>query len=475
MSRAALLGVMLIAAAGCTVGPDYSPPADPAVESWPDALEAGLTADAADLREWWRVFQDPLLDSLVERALAGSLDLREAAARVREARALRGVTAADRFPTLDAAGSASYDRASENTFGGPGGFPGEETDFYEVGFDASWELDVFGGVRRSVEAADADIEAAIESARDARVVLLAEVARAYVEYRSAAARLAIAHRNVAIQQDTLELSRDRLEAGIATQLDTDQALAQLETTRSQIPLLTTAWKRASYRLDVLLGLPPGSLSEELGTDVDVPQVPDTLAVGAPAELLRRRPDIRRAERSVAAATARIGAARADLYPSFTLNGSFGLASEDFNNLFEGDSTTWSIGPLAVRWPIFQGGRLRNAVRVQEARQEQALIAYERTVLEAYEEVAGALVEYARVRERRVYLARAVEADRRAVDLANDLWSRGLTDFFNVLDTQRALFELEDQLAQTEAAEATSLIALYKALGGGWEPPPPVQQ
>jgi NodT family efflux transporter outer membrane factor (OMF) lipoprotein len=466
--RAGVAATITLGVAGCIVGPNYTTPSTPTPAAWPEPLEAGLVTEAPDLHEWWRRFDDQTLDSLVDRALAGSLDLREAAARVREARAVRGITAADQFPSIDASGSASYRRSSANTLGGPGGPPGQRTDQYEIGFDATWELDLFGRVRRAVEAADADLDAAVESQRDARVVLVAEVARNYAEYRSAQARLAIARRNVRTQQDTLDLSNDRFRAGLSGELQVAQAVAQLEATRSQIPPLNASLKRAAFRLDILLGQPPGTLAPSLESAAPVPPTPADVPIGLPAELLRRRPDIRRAERALAAATARIGVAKADLYPRFTLSGSFGLESEDVGKLFREGSRTWSLGPLAVRWPVFDAGRVRSGIRVQEARQEQALLAYERTVLQAYEEVANALVAYARVRERRDSLARAAQADKRAVELANDLWTRGLTDFLNVLDTQRAQFQLEDQLAESDAQVTTSLIALYKALGGGWE-------
>jgi NodT family efflux transporter outer membrane factor (OMF) lipoprotein len=308
----------------------------------------------------------------------------------------------------------------------------------------------------------------VESQRDARVVLVAEVARNYVEYRSAQARLEIAAQNVRTQRDTLGLSQDRLRAGLSTDLQVSQATAQLESTRAQIPPLRMALKAAAFRLDILLGLKPGSLAAELGPGAAVPPTPGQAPIGLPAELLRRRPDIRSAERALAAATARIGVAKADLYPRLTLSGSFGLESEDFGNLFEASSNTWSAGPVAVRWPIFDAGRIRSTVIAREAQQDQALVAYEQTVLQAYEEVANALVAYAQVRERRDSLALAVKADQDAVDLANDLWTRGLTDFLNVLETQRALFLLQDQLAASDAAVTTSMVALYKALGGGWE-------
>jgi NodT family efflux transporter outer membrane factor (OMF) lipoprotein len=329
-----------------------------------------------------------------------------------------------------------------------------------------------GRVRRSVEAADADVDAAVESERDARVVLVSEVARNYAEYRSAHARLEIAHENVRIQQDTVDVSSDRLKAGLIGELEVAQATAQLQTTRSLVPAFQTAAKRAAFRLDILLGVPPGTLAPELEAAAPVPPPPSVIPVGVPADLLRRRPDIRRAERRLAADTARVGVATADLYPRFTLSGSFGVASEDMQNLFQAGSQQWSVGPLAVRWPVFDAGRIRSGIHVQEARQEQSLVAYERAVLSAYEEVANALVAYARVRERRESLELAVEADQKAVEMANDLWTRGLTDFVNVLDTQRALFLLQDQLAESDAAVTTSLVALYKALGGGWEDQPP---
>lgn len=463
-----LLALPLALLAGCTVGPDHAVPDTMVRSEWPEPLQDGLTTGAPDIRVWWRNFNDPVLDSLVDRALVQSLDLRQAAARVREARALRGIIKADELFSIDANGSASYRRDSKNSFDGNFDTLGENVDLYDAGFDMSWEIDIFGRIRRNVEAADAAVEASVESARDARVILVSEVARNYVLLRSAQARLAIAAQNVKTQQETLGVSEDRLRAGLSTELQTAQARAQLEATRAVIPQLTIDLKRAQYRLDVLLGLQPGTLAPELATDSPVPPTPETVPIGFPAELLRRRPDIRRAERELAAATARIGAATAELYPRFTLNGSFGFQSEDLPNFLDADSHRWSLGPAAFSWPVFDAGRIRSNIHVQEARQEQALITYEDTVLRSYEEVANALVNYFRLRERRESLARAVDADRTAFELANDLWTRGLTDFLNVLDTQRALFILQDQLAESDAQVTTSLIAVYKALGGGWD-------
>lgn len=468
MCKVTLSAAALAFMCGCSVGPSYTPPATAAPVDWSEALGDGLASENTDLSVWWRAFGDSTLDMLVDRALVQSLELREAASRVREARALRGVTAADRLPTLDARGAATYSRDSRNTFGGSFDTGGRNIELYDAGFDASWELDLFGRVRRSVEAADAQLESAYESERDARVTLLSEIARNYMEFRSSQARLRLAHENVRIQEDTLDISRERFRAGISTELQVAQAEAQLQSIRSRIPLLTMDLKSAAFRLDVLLGLQPGSLMAELAPERPVPAAQGAIGIGLPADLLRRRPDIRRAERELAAATARVGIATADLYPRLTLNGSFGFQSERIGNLFESDSVAWSAGPLAVRWPIFNAGRVRSAIRVQEARQEIAIVAYERTVLNAYEEVANALVAYARLLERRESLSLAVEASALAVELSNDLWSRGLTDFLNVLDSQREHFLLEDQLAECDADVATNLVAIYKALGGGWD-------
>lgn len=460
----------LLVLAGCTVGPTHTSPPPYAPQAWTESLDPGMTADAADLRAWWRSFHDPTLDALVDRALAGSLDLRDAAARVRESRALRGVTAAERLPAVDARGSAALRHSSATSEGGPGGAPGDTNDAYDVGFDASWEIDVFGRVRRGVEAADADVAAAIEDERAARVALIAEVARVYVELRSAQSRLKIAEANVLAQRETFDLAEERRRAGLGTDLDTARAAAQLESSQANLPVLRRAERVAANRLSVLLGELPGSLSTELGGAGANP-APKAGAIGLPADLLRRRPDIRRAERALAAATARVGVATADLYPRFTLAGNFGLESGSLADLVDADSRSWSVGPLAVRWPIFNGGRVRAGIRAQEARLDQALVAYERTVLTAHEEAANALLALARTRERREALAKAEAASARAAELADDLWSRGLTDFINVLDARRALYAAQDQLAIADAEGVTGLVALYKALGGGWDDSP----
>lgn len=462
---------LLLLPIGCTVGPDYTPPAPDAAAGFHQPLEGGLSPAPADLSRWWASLKDPVLDGLITRAVGGSLDLREAQARLREARAQRGIVAADGLPQIDASGNYTRQRFSQSgtasRVGGTDGDLDNSFDLYQAGFDASWEIDVFGRVRRGVEAADADIGAAEESRRDVLVSLLSEVARNYVELRSLQSRLAIARKNVDVQQASVEIAGARAQAGLASELDTKRAQSQLASTRSQIPRLQESIAATINRLSVLLGERPGSLAGTLDAAAPVPPLPPEVPVGLPSDMLRRRPDIRAAERRLAAATARVGVAIADLYPRFSLTGSFGLSSDQFGTWGDADSRFWSFGP-AVRWPVFEGGRLRSAIGVQNAREEQALIAYERSVLTSFEEVENAIVAYSKEQTRHNDLAAAVAAEREAVALATEAYTRGLTDFSAVIDAQRQLYILEDQLAQSDGSRTTNLIGLYKALGGGWE-------
>jgi NodT family efflux transporter outer membrane factor (OMF) lipoprotein len=311
------------------------------------------------LGQWWATLNDPTLTSLVERALQGNLDLRQASARVREARARRGISAAERFPTIEASGAVTPFRTSEDLT-----VPGAEREhtLYTAGFDASWELDVFGRVRRSVEAAEADLQASVEGRRDVLVTLLAEVALNYVEVRSWKTRLAVAEANREAQAKTLALVQSNYEAGEVSRLDLEQARSNLDTTQSQIPTLATQLAQAKHRLAVLMEQPPGTLNAELAARQPVPVPPPEVAVGVPADLLRRRPDVRRAERELAAQTARIGVATADLYPRFTLLGSIGLEALSFSNLFSGTSAIYQLGPN-TRWNVFDAGRIRQAIEV----------------------------------------------------------------------------------------------------------------
>lgn len=455
------LGLLLF---GCTaVGPDYHSPDVSAPERWSAAMAGGLSAELTDpekMVSWWKTLDDPGLTSLIERARAGNLDLRQAMARVREARARRGIIRADRFPTLNTTGSASVNRSSEELGGGT------EFDLYAVGFDAGWELDLFGGVRRAVEAADATLAASKEGLHDVMVSLLAEVALNYVELRSFQTRLSIAEANQKAQEQTYEITQARAASGLTSELDVEQARYNLEETRSQIPPLRIGIQQAENRLAVLLGQNPGTLKDELTGPAVIPVPPLEVAIGVPAEVLRRRPDVRRAERLLAAQTARIGVATADLYPSFFLSGSIGLEALSLGNLIESGSRTYGLGP-SFHWNLFDSGRIRQNIEVQDALQEQALLSYESSVLAALAEVENSLVAYADEQVRRQSLAEAAGAAGRAVELAQNQYTSGLIDFQNVLNAQRALLSLESQLAQSEGAVTSNLIGLYKALGGGW--------
>ena len=467
---------------GCTVGPNYHSPAVPLPDTWSELPEAGVTAQPVGEMQWWTTFQDPLLDSLIERAVAANFDLRIAQGRLREARALRVAIAADAWPTINTGGAYSRRRRSENIAGftsttsNGSSSSGSvlESNLFQTDFDATWELDLFGRVRRAVEAADADVGAAEENRRDVLVTLLAEVARNYVELRGLQRELTVANNNVQIQQKTTELTQERFRSGLTSRLDVTQAQAQLATTQSQVPLIESAARQTIHRLGVLLGQVPESLLEDLGPERPIPTVPVKVEIGVPSELLRRRPDVRRAERELAAATARVGVATADLFPRVFLSSNIvGLQSASISDLALASSRFWTAGPT-ISWPIFDAGRIRARIEVQNAREEQNLAQYEKTVMTSLEEVENALVAYTREQVRRQALLEAVDANIQAVELANERYIKGLGDFLSVLDTQRSLYSTEEQLAQSEQSVAANLIALYKAVGGGWEMPPQIQ-
>jgi multidrug efflux system outer membrane protein len=471
--------------AGCTVGPNYRRPevaVEPAFEPLPAKATRQpyvLTAGPGQTAPWWTTLNDPELDGLMEQAMAANLDLRLAAARVREARARRAFTGAGRYPDVNVGASYSRERASKNAwpynaFDVPG-FPWE-ADLYQAGFDASWELDLFGGVRRRVEAANADLEAIAEEGRSVLVTVLAEVARNYVELRGLQQQLEIAERNLAAQRQTLELTTEQARKGVARQLDVSRATAQVSATEAGLPRLRNLQWQAMHRLAVLTGQQPGALVQTLSQAGPIPVPPAQVSTGVPADLLRRRPDIRRVERDLAAAAARVGVAKADLYPRFSLTGSFSLQSSEAGELVNGDSQSFGFGP-AIRWPIFDAGALRATVKVRDAQQEQALVRYEQTVLQALEETHDALSAFVTEQDRRKSLQEAVKANEEAAELAEGLYRQGLTDFTSVLDAQRQLYQSQEGLLQSETAITTSLIALYKALGGGWEigdPPQPAE-
>jgi outer membrane protein, multidrug efflux system len=462
---------------GCAVGPDYREPATEVPTTWDGqnvvtpAQPSKTTTQPVTLVEWWQAFKDPSLSSLVEMAIRNNLDVRTAEARIRQARAALGVAGAPLWPGVD--GSVIYDRSQGSSETVTTGGRALSTaaglrELFQVGLDASWELDIFGGTRRNIEAAGADLRAAVEDRRDVLVTLVGEVGNNYLNLRGFQQQIAIAHQNLKAQQHNAEITRKRYEAGFVGALDVANADAQVATTESQIPILESSARAAIYNLGVLLGQEPATLEKDLSRPAPIPPTPLEIPVGLPSELLRRRPDIRRAEAQIHAATARIGVATADLFPRFSLTGSFGFSSNDLTKLGNlSNSKFWSFGPT-VTWPIFAGGAIMYNIKIQDAVAEQALLTYQQTVLVALKDVETALVAYAKEQQRRRSLIRAVENNRRAVDLAMKLYVAGRSDFLNVLTAQLNLYTTENALVQSTNTVDTNLIALYKALGGGWE-------
>ena len=507
---------------GCAVGPRYRPPTPELPDGWHQDVVKGLAAGDASVEAWWQVFEDKTLSSLIKRAAEGNLDLRMAVLRIRQARALRGVAAGEFLPSL--AGQGSYQRTKASANGAMGGepqtpgkgaqfagsvargiagsnlgqalstavpnmpgvtnsvangliglIPGptglpetDEMNLHAVGFDASWEIYVFGGIQRTIEAADAYLAATVEDYRSVLVSLLAEVATTYIDIRTLQKQIEATTHNIELQKEALTLTRSRFDLGLAPELNVRQAEVNLATTESQLPLLESALAIAIYRMGVLVGLEPSALYDELSVKGRIPRPPLETLVGVPADIIRRRPDIRAAERRLAVETAKIGVATADLYPRFTLSGTFGFEATDLNHLLDARSITYGFGP-AIRWNIFDGLRNLNRIAAQEAATHQAYVLYERTLLFALQEVESSMVAYKREQVRRDALLRATEAAQHSVRLAETLYRDGLTDFQNVLDAQRSLVNLENSVAQSRGQVVVTLVALYKALGGGWSP------
>lgn len=461
---------------GCVVGPDYCQHAPCVPDLWHHELTAGVFVSEAELRSWWTLLNDPILDELIARARERNLNLYSAATRIQQARLQRAITAAERLPLTN--GSSSYTNIQQSgttfgtfSFGGPipiptGLFSGNR-DNWAFGFDTAWEIDVFGRIQRSIEAADANWQASIEGYRDVMVILYADVARNYVQVRALQAQLASAQQNVGAQEESLEIAKEAVDAGLAPILDVHQAETNLATTLSDIPPLETALHVALNRIAVLVGEYPGAVHSELLVPAPVPAPPQSLPLALPANLIRQRPDVRQAERALAARVAEIGVATAQLYPQFSLTGSFGVDSNRVSSLFTGDSWRHTVGP-AVRWPIFQFGIVRNNIYLSQAVAEEAFVNYELAVLTAAEEVENALVGYRRELERNATLRRSEEAAQKSVEAVMALYREGETNFLNVLETQRGLFVIQNQLAASDGEILVQLISIYRALGGGWE-------
>jgi len=460
---------------GCAVGPDYERPELVTPDEWHTRIADEMSQPEPDITRWWETLGDTTLIALIKQAELGNLDLRTAVARVREARAARGIAKGDYFPQVALDGTYTTFELSQNGIQGQqivdGGGTIEREEEFAVGAGLFWEIDLFGRVRRQNEAARAAFEGSIEDFRDVLVSLFAEVATAYVDIRTLEARLEVLRLNVEAQRRTVQLTTDRFNAGLVSRLDVTQAQTNLSVSEAGIPVLETQLTAALNRLAVLVGTPPGSIRAALPATGAIPEAPDSVATGLPAELLRRRPDVRRAERQLASQTALIGVARADLYPSFSLGGALSLVAGSAGDLGSGESVEWSLLP-GVRWNLFTGGKIRSNIAVQEARTEQLLLQYEQSVLLALEEVETALVAFEQERFRRDRIADAVTAAAESVEIVRTQYRSGLVDFQRYVDSERALAVEQDRLAESEGLVVLNLIRLNRALGGGWDPDAP---
>ena len=466
--RAAASTLACIALIGCTVGPNYQAPKPGIKAGWPtDEVHSSTTQPSAKSNdsipdEWWKQFNDPQIDLLVERAFTDGYDMRIAASRVLESRAQNEIAGSRELPNLNADGAYDYYRRT-----GPLGSvrPGDYQ-WFLYGFDSSWELDVFGGIRRAAESASASYEASVEARRGVRITLAAEVVRNYIELRTSQRRLAIAEDNLHYQEHTLSITRQRLAAGVVTDLDVSRAAALVAATRSVIPPFRTDTKRSIRALGVLVGEDPDALARRLQTPAPIPVPPKRIGVGLPADLLRRRPDLRQAERQVAAATARIGVATADLYPHLTLMGSLGVHDVRTSDLLDWSRRYAGIGP-SVSWNIFDAGRTKARIDSEKAATDTAIASYQKTVLAAIAETENEMTALTNERERRKSLEESVEANKQSVATASALYLQGVTDFIAVLDAERSLATSEDALALGDQAIGEHAVSLCKALGGGW--------
>ncbi len=455
---------LILCVAGCTVGPDYQVPTIDMPDQWYQQLAEGFkTADSMPA-QWWELLNDPTLNELVRQVRQNNPDLESAYWSLMQSRYARDYVSGEFYPSVDAAGSYSRTRASEK---GLMPLPTNPYNMHSVGFDASWESNVFGRFKRALESAEASYEARIENYRDVLVSLSAEVARNYVELRTVQARMGYALQNIESQDETLNLAQARFDSELAPRLDVEQARLNLADTQSQIPSLRSAEKAAINRLCVLTGKQPGELTELLADVKPLPMPPAEIGIQAPAELLRQRPDIRRAERELAAQTAQIGYATADLYPSFSLSGNIGFEAMNFSDVSKNGSQYYGFGP-SFRWNIFDGDRIRNQIKIEESKTKQLYWQYHSTVLAALEDVENAMTDYVQERQRKALLQQSVAAAKASVELVTTQYKNGLIDFQNVLILQRSQFQQEDKLAQSEGQVVQNLIRIYKALGGWGE-------
>ena len=469
---------------GCMVGPNFRRPEASVSENWLEAGDARVKSEPADYREWWKTLNDPILDRLVDRAYRENLTLRIAGVRVLEARAQLGIAVGQFYPqSQQALGSLQYNRISERSpqaisqqSSGSSSQPSASSLFEywqdQIGLSATWELDFWGKFRRAIESANAGWLATVANYDSALVSLTADVANSYILVRTLERRLVIARENVETQKESLKIAQARFQYGTASQLDVEEATTVLNSTLASIPALETQLRQAKNALSVLLGLPPSDLADLVRGSSEIPVSPPQVVVGIPNDLLRRRPDIRNAEYQAAAQCAQIGVAKADLYPAFSLSGMFGFLSSDANSFKLSDMLQWKsrvlqAGP-SVQWNIFNYGRITNNIRVQDARLQELLLAYRNTVLTAQQEVEDNLIAFLKAQERAEFLAKSVTAARTSVDLSTLQYREGTADFTAVLVAQQSLLSQQDSLASTLGNISTSLVGIYRALGGGWE-------
>jgi NodT family efflux transporter outer membrane factor (OMF) lipoprotein len=478
--KRALIFIIALSIAACTVGPNYTRPqteTPPAFTPPPTANADAAEDPAKTLAQWWKTFDDAELDHLVDRALQQNLDIQSASARIAQARAQRDVAAGGELPQVDGAGSAQRYKIPEAISDiGSDLVPPDSgisspipsyINLYRVGVDASWELDLFGGTRRSIEAAAANTEAAVAARRGAIVSVLGELGRQYAELRSAQARSALATRRSAIEQELLELADNRQQHGLANDIDVAQARGQLQTTQATLPTLEAQIARSRHAIAVLLGQPPASLDAELAEAAPLPPAPPSVPVGLPSQLLLNRPDVQQADRQLAAATAQIGVAEAQRFPSLSLTAATGFASRELDDLLERGSWNWN-GGASISAPIFSAGRLAANQRSAEAAAQQQAIAYRRTVLQAFQEVEDALAGYGAEQTRYGSLSGASDSARYALERIREQYRVGLVPYLQVLDADRTVAQADDAVLQSEAQRTELMVRLYKALGGGWQ-------
>jgi NodT family efflux transporter outer membrane factor (OMF) lipoprotein len=472
------LFVLALVIAGCTmVGPDYVKPTPPEPQEWLESADSNIQSKAADFSTWWTVFNDPTLNDLVQSAYQQNLTLQATGIRILRARAQLGIAIGNQYPqTQQGTGDATAQKTSRNL---PNAASGERFAYvYDVGFDVAWELDFWGKFRRSIQTGVANLQASIADYDDNLVFLTSEVARFYIALRTSEERLSVAYDNVKIQTESLRLAKAQFDAGAVTELDVFQSRALLRSTEATIPGLESDIRQAKNALAILLGKLPGEIDAMFARPGHIPKMPADIAIGVPAELLRRRPDIRLAERQLAAQSAQIGVAKADLFPSFSLFGSIGYTTAGstsppqsrnagLGDLFKGRSFGYSAGP-SFNWDLFNYGRITNSIRVEDARFQELAVDYENTVLEAVQEVEDAMTAFLRSREEVRFLADAVAAYKSSVALSTRQYKEGDVDFQRVLDAQQNLVQQQDNLVTTTGEVGANLISLYKALGGGWE-------